>query len=80
MAGKRVTRKSKSEVEIAEDIFNNPRIPARLHCITDSGEHYFVTQDIHAGVFRLWHQTEAGYVLIAQDDSPLSFDDLIPWR
>lgn len=79
MAAKRVTKRSKAAVEIVEDIFNNPKIPARLHCITTSDEHYFVTQDSHAGVFKLWHQTEDGYVLIAQDDSPASFDDLIPW-
>ena len=71
--------KSKKSVKKQADIFNDDRNPVRVRNITSKGDLYFISQEIHEGTFRLWHQVPDGYELISESDSPLDFDDLIPW-
>ena len=49
-------------------------------CITELGEKYLITQNPLKEQFTLWKIYEDGFERISTSDSPLDFDNIIPWR
>lgn len=50
-----------------------------VSCTTKSGQHYQISQNVEKVKFTLWKIVEGGFVKLATANSPLDFDDLIPW-
>lgn len=50
-----------------------------VHCITTTGQEYFITQCLERMRFTLWRKVENGYEQISTAKSPLDLDDKIPW-
>lgn len=75
MAVKNIKRK------IVRDIFDDGKHVVRVRNVTRSGDLYFISRSVHGDVFRLWHflDNNTGYELLSESDSPVNFDDLIPW-
>ena len=77
-----MARKSGSVDENTEKIVK--RIPASdngpgVFCTTKSGQHYQISQNVEKVKFTLGKVVEGGFVKLATANSPLDFDDLIPW-
>lgn len=70
---------AKSKSKIKTDIFDDAKNPVCVRNTTRSGGLYFITRGVHNGPFRLWHKLGSGYELVCEADSPVDFDDLIPW-
>lgn len=49
-------------------------------CITESGEKYLITHNPLKEQFTLWKCLNDGFERISTSDSPLDFDNIIPWR
>ena len=49
-------------------------------CVTESGDKYLITQNPLKGEFTLWKVCEDSFEKISTSDSPLDFDNIIPWR
>ena len=49
-------------------------------CTTESGDKYLITQNPLKGEFTLWKCLNDGFERISTSDSPLDFDNIIPWR
>lgn len=45
-----------------------------------SGDEYLITENPLKGQFTLWKCLEDGFERIKTSDSPLDFDDIIPWE
>ena len=52
---------------------------AGVHCITASGQEYFINQCIEKMRFTLWKKIEEGYEQITTAKSPIDLDEKIPW-
>lgn len=52
---------------------------ARVHCTTESGEEYYITQCRERFRFTLWHKVDSGYEEVATAKDPVSLDEQIPW-
>lgn len=50
-----------------------------VHCITTSGQEYFITQCLEKMRFTLWHKVNDGYEQVSTAKSPLDLEDLVPW-
>lgn len=50
-----------------------------VHCITTTGQEYFITQCLERMRFTLWHKVGDGYEQIGTAKSPLDLDNKIPW-
>lgn len=51
---------------------------SRTTCASSEGE-YIITQNPLKAQFTLWKCLEDGFEKIDTSDSPLDFDDVIPW-
>ena len=49
-------------------------------CITESGEEYLITQNPLKEQFTLWKCFGDGFEKISISESPLDFDNIIPWK
>ena len=58
----------------------NTETGVRTTCITELGEKYLITQNPLKEQFTLWKICEDGFERISTSDSPLDFDNIIPWR
>lgn len=70
---------NKSSGKVSKDIFVDTKNPVCVRNTTGKGELYFITRHVHDRIFRLWHKIDTGYELVSESDSPVDFDDLIPW-
>ena len=71
-----------SEVKIIKNIPNS-EIGSGVICFTEpnkSGDKYLITQNPLKELFTLWKIYEDGYEKIITSDSPLDFDEIIPWK
>ncbi len=50
-----------------------------VHCVTTSGQEYFITQCLEKMRFTLWHKVKDGYEQIRTAKSPLDLEDIVPW-
>ena len=56
---------------------------SRTTCFTKSnsfGDRYIITENPLKAQFTLWKCVEDGFEKIKTSDSPLDFDDVIPWE
>lgn len=56
---------------------------ARTTCLTkqnNSGDRYLITENPLKAQFTLWKCVEEGFDRIKTSDSPLDFDDIIPYE
>ena len=52
----------------------------RTSCITESGDKYLITQNPLKEQFTLWKCLDDGFEKISTSESPLDFDNIIPWE
>lgn len=52
---------------------------AGVHCITTSGQEYFITQCKEKMRFTLWKKIDEGYEQITTAKSPIDLEDKVPW-
>ena len=51
-----------------------------VRCVTTSGNHYIISQNLYKGEHTLWKVVNEGYIRISCADSPYDLYPMIPWE